>query len=225
MNGEVFVERLSAWAPGINGNAEWQEWAKGTRFIAASNESPALDFTTPVFQRRLSQLTRMTIQVLHDIMPLENVKTVFVSFRGEITAQYKINRMLIEDRELKPATFSLSVFNTAPAEASIALGLTSGYTAIYPGNFRDGFLAAAAPVLCGGAHGGRKIALVYADEYGPPEYGTLCPRAHLPLAFAALLSPNQEGQGGSLSIGEDAGLIASPERFLQYCLLSVRSCV
>jgi hypothetical protein len=216
MNGEVCVERLSAWAPGITGIAEWREWAKGGRFIAASNESPGLDFTTPVFQRRLSQLTRMTIQVLHDIMPLENVKTVFVSFRGEITAQYKINRMLIEDGELKPAAFSLSVFNTAPAEASIALGLTSGYTAIYPGNFRDGLLAAAAPVLCGK----RKIALVYADEYGPPEYGALC--SHVPLAFAALLSPNQEGQGVSLSIGEDAGLMASPERFLQYCLLSVR---
>jgi hypothetical protein len=170
-----------------------------------SKEGPALEFTDPLFRRRLSQISRMTIQVLHDILPIgEETKIVFVSFRGEITQQFKINRMLIEEGDLTPAAFSLSVFNTPPALASIALNLSAGYSAVYPAatpqgaagvsagdrRFVTGFLAAAAPVLCGSA---AEIVLAYADELCPPEYDALCPPDNEPFAFAAVLSPDDGG--------------------------------
>jgi hypothetical protein len=150
----------------------------------------------------------MTCEVLHAIAPLpEGAKTAFVSFRGEVTSQFKINKTLIEEGAVSPAAFSLSVFNTAVAEASIALGLTGGYTALYPARFGDAFATVAAMLAVGGAPA---VALVYADEAAPVEYAALTNDP--PFAFAALLVP-----GGA---GVPAEHIASPADFLRYCITS-----
>ncbi|MDR1319507.1 MAG: beta-ketoacyl synthase chain length factor [Treponema sp.] len=210
----VGVSRFASWAPGLGSAEEWREWARGRREIEKSKAGPPLEFTDPLFRRRLSQISRMTIQVLHDLMPFaEAAKIVFVSFRGEIAQQFKINRMLTEEGAVGPAAFSQSVFNTPPALAAAALNLRSGYSALYPGKdlFRTGFLAAAAPVLSGDA---RESVLVYADELCPSEYGRLCPENGRPLAFAALLGAPAESGGPDPGAegGEDP--LASPEKFI-----------
>jgi hypothetical protein len=227
---EVYVSRFASWAPGLCGPADWEEWARGRKEIEANGESPALDFAgspwlklSPkefaLFKRRLSQISRMTIHVLHEIMPVdENVKMVFVSFRGEITQQLKINRMLIEEGGISPAAFSQSVFNTPPAIASIALGLRQGYSAVYPagGRFDTGFWAAAAPLYSTQAE---KIIFVYADELCPAEYGDLCPQPNQPLAFAvllkaSLLSINKPG----IPVLADHECLDTPENFLKFII-------
>ncbi|GHV76902.1 3-oxoacyl-ACP synthase [Spirochaetia bacterium] len=208
----LYISRFTSWAPGLSGPADWREWARGNRNILAAKDSPGLEFTPPLFRRRLSQLSRMTIQVIHDILPIgEDTKIVFVSFRGEITQQLRINRMLIEDGEVTPAAFSLSVFNAPPALAAIALNLRAGYSAIYPAEdrFDSGFLAAASPILCGDAEG---TVLVYADELVPEEYGSLRPADKEPLAFAALLSRTP----GGLPVDPSVLAIESPGAFLKY---------
>ncbi|GHU65377.1 3-oxoacyl-ACP synthase [Spirochaetia bacterium] len=220
----LYVSRFSSWAPGLTNSAEWTEWAKGDRAISADNSSPGLEFTDPLFRRRLSQISRMTIQVIRDLMPLgEKTKIVFLSFRGEISQQFKINKMLIEEHALLPAAFSHSVFNTPPALAAIALNLRAGYTAIYPGSisgesgderrFTSGFLAAAAPILCNSA---AEIALVYADEQCPPEYGSLCPCVNEALAFGAVLSLKNEGRAIPVQSPYKPG---RPQDFLKYLYL------
>ncbi|MBD5407904.1 MAG: beta-ketoacyl synthase chain length factor [Treponema sp.] len=143
-------------------------------FIPEGTEAPKLEFVDPLFRRRLSQITKMTIHVLHDLLEeipeATDYKQVFISFRGEIKREFTINKGLIEDSEILPAAFSLSVFNTPIAAASIALKLKAGYSVLYPskGNFLDALKAASAPLLCGAEE---KIILVYADEYIPDEYG------------------------------------------------------
>jgi hypothetical protein len=154
----------------------------------------------------------MTIEVLRGLMPFaEQAKIVFVSFRGEITRQFTINKALAEEGDVSPAAFSQSVFNTPPALAAAALDLRAGYSALYPGRdlFRTGFLAAAAPVLSGAA---RESVLVYADELCPPEYGRLRPQNDRPLAFAVLLGAPEGGGGRRAEDGEDP--LVSPEKFL-----------
>jgi len=216
----LWVSRFSAWAPGMEGEGDWEAWARGAAelpdSVVPAKESPALEFTEPLFRRRLSQISRMTIQVLHDLMPIpEGAKILFSSFRGEIARQLKINKMLVEDEALMPAAFSLSVFNSPPALASMALKLTAGYSAVYTAEGRwDGALLAAAAQA---AYGAGETVLVYADEIIPPEYhalmraapGTAEPRA---FAFAALLS-RREG-GIPLDVSRD-----SPEAFLKYLYL------
>jgi hypothetical protein len=163
----------------------------------------------------------MTIRVLHDLMPIAgDTKIVFLSFRGEAAQQLRINTMVIEDRALMPAAFYFSVFNAPPALAAMALHLTAGYSAVYPGEdrFYSGFLAAAAPVLSGAQE---ETALVYADELVPEAYRGLLKRDLPPLAFAALLSRKPGGiplafppQGGTDAPESPQGFLNSPEKFL-----------
>jgi hypothetical protein len=230
---DAYAARFAAWAPGFTGIEDWKAWARGERAIPQTAESPALNYTDPLYRRRLSQISRMTIQVIHDVLPVEkDTRLVFVSFRGELARQFSINRMLAGDGDIKPAAFSLSVFNTSPASAAIALNLEAGYTAIYPGkdSFRTGLMAALAPVISGAV---REILLVYADELCPGEYGAAaggyavsqgppnayppaCVQPWAPFAFAALLGCGNSGTP-VVSSGEAA---ATPEAFLKCLLLA-----
>ncbi len=185
------------------------------------SENPALSFVDPLFKRRLSQISRMTIQVVHDVIDgaadEKNSKLVFVSFRGELSRQLKINKGLVQDAEVMPANFSISVFNTPPAVAAIALGMKAGYTAVFPGedNFRSGFLSACAPVLCGDE---RKIIFVYADELVPEEYRAVFPGGDPnPLAFACVLSSEKSDGAVEINIDDvsDDGSLSSPVDFLE----------
>ena len=191
MSGELYITRLCAWAPGVENPGEWDEWAQGKREIASGGKGPEIAFTDSLFRRRLSQISRMTVQVVHDLLPVaENTKMFFVSFRGELSRQYQINKMLIEEKSLMPAAFSLSVFNAPPALASIALGLKGGYSALYPGN--NSFAAALAAALASDAG---ELIFVYADEEAPPEYRCFFNECSPAIAFAVLLTRAPQPSG------------------------------
>ena len=196
----IYISRLCAWAPGIETPGEWDEWAQGRRDISFDSKGPELAFTEPMFRRRLSQISKMTVQVIHDLLsPRDEARIFFLSFRGELSRQYQINKMLIEENELMPAAFSLSVFNAPAALAAIALGLKGGYSALYPAGknpFAAGLDAAAAALLHKAAshpQGGAEIAFVYADEQPPPEYEAVSQGSPPPAAFGLLLSTRQHG--------------------------------
>jgi len=185
---EAHIVRLSAWAPGVENPSEWSEWALDKRDIAASAKAPAISFTDSMFRRRLSQISKMTVQVVHDLLPIEkDAKIIFVSFRGELSRQFQVNKMLIEEKALSPAVFSLSVFNAPAALATMALGLKGGYAALYPGKdlFSTGIKAAQA-ALCSSV--AEEIVFVYADEEAPPEYKCFAHECPSPAAFGLLLS-------------------------------------
>ena len=212
INRELFITRLSAWAPGVENPGEWDEWAQGIRQISSGTKGPQISFADPMLRRRMSQISKMTVQVIHDLMPLkEGTKVFFVSFRGEISRHFQLNKMLIEEKSLMPAAFSLSVFNAPVALASITLGLRGGYTALYPteNNPFATCLAAAKAALLGST--AEEIAFVYADEEAPPEYGT---ELSLPTAFGLVLSEHQQCESpcsfpvplSSVEGGEDAPL-------------------
>jgi hypothetical protein len=223
MSGEAYITRLCAWAPGVENSGEWDEWAQGKREIASGTKGPEITFTDSLFRRRLSQISRMTVQVVHDLLPVaENTKMFFVSFRGELARQYQINKMLIEEKSLMPAAFSLSVFNAPAALASIALGLKGGYSALYPGNnsFAAGLAAAEASLLKEAAFFSgitQELIFVYADEQAPPEYRCFFQEGLPALAFAVLLTSEPQSLSvplSSLKTGED-----DPLDFLKRLLL------
>ena len=55
-----------------------------------SLEKPKLEFADPLLKRRFSQITRMTVQVIHDLFEekpeLKECKQVFVSFISQNVA-------------------------------------------------------------------------------------------------------------------------------------------
>ncbi len=177
--------------------------------------SPKLEWTEAIFRRRLSQLTKMTVQVARDIFEKSDAdkktKIVFLSFRGELEREFKVNKTLIQEESILPAAFSLSVFNAAIAQATIALGLKGGYSCVFPSgaDFASGFLAAAAPVLAGTEE---NIVFIYADENVPDYYKEFLKGPNEPLALAALLS-SQKGQNGIEC--DLKNIPRSPQEFIQ----------
>ena len=198
---EIFISDISAWAPGLGDEeAKWQDWLEGKTLIEQSKESPKLEYTDSLFRRRLSQITKMTVHVIHNLLEKTNVdkntKIVFVSLRGEIEREFTINKSLIEDNMILPAAFSLSVFNTPVSSATIAFGLKGGYSVIYPSknNFADAFKISVAPVLAGTED---KIIFVYADELVPEYYGDKRPKENFPCAFSFLVSGKEQSLNAS----------------------------
>ena len=195
----MFVSKLCVWEPPADD----------------LSAAPKLEWTEPIFRRRLSQLTKMTVQVVHDLFSDgtvdKNTKLVFVSFRGELEREFKVNKTLIEEGSILPAAFSLSVFNAAIAQATIALGLKGGYSCVFPSgaDFASGFLAAAAPVLAGTEE---NIVFIYADENVPDYYKEFLKGPNEPLALAALLS-SQKGQNGIEC--DLKNIPRSPQEFIQ----------
>ena len=216
----LYVSDTMAWAPGLgNDQALWKEWANGKASIALTNESPKLEFTDPLFRRRLSQITKMTVQVIHDLLEKSHfdkeTKLVFMSLRGEISRTFSVTKGLVQDNMILPAGFSLSVFNTPISSATLAFGLKGGYSVIYPSksDFSQAVKAAVAPVLAGTE---KELVLVYADELVPEAYGDKRPEENIPLAFASVLSAEKKASCIALEDFSDIG--KSPSEFLRFLL-------
>lgn len=215
-----YLSNVTAWAPGLNDDTNlWEKWTNDEAQIEQIKESPKLEYTDPLFRRRLSQITKMTVHVVHNLLETSHVnpetKIVFISLRGEIEREFTINKGLIEDGMILPAAFSLSVFNTPISSATLAFGLKGGYSVIYPSknNFADALKTAVAPVLAGTE---KEIILVYADELVPEVYGDKRPAENIPLAFAGIIS--SEKKENCLSFDDFSNISKSPVEFLKYVL-------
>ncbi len=214
----IFVSKPVMWAPGLEDKPEkWEKWLKGEDMIEKSTSAPKLEYTDPLFRRRLSQISKMTVHVVHELLEKyafdKDTKLVFVSLRGEIAREFSINKGIINENMILPAGFSLSVFNTPIALAAIAFGLTGGYSAVYPSksDFSSALKNAFAPVLCGDEE---KIVLVYADELVPECYGV----DSTPLAFAALVSSEKNENNFELAdIIEERSLFDFLKALLKRC--------
>lgn len=224
---ELYLSHISPWAPGLLDNKEnWQKWAKGESGvqIEQTKDSPKLEYTDPLFRRRLSQISKMTIHTIHNLIESINAqnpdsfdketKIVFCSLRGEIEREFTINKSLIEDEMILPAGFSLSVFNTPVALATLAFKLTGRYSVLYPSknNFADCFKAAVAPLLAGTEE---QIIFVYADELVPEVYGQKRPTENIPFSFASLISTKKEDKAIRFSIDDLQKISSSPIAFLK----------
>jgi len=219
---ELYISDISKWAPGLaDDEGLWQKWARGDAQtkIEQIKESPKLEYTDPLFRRRLSQITKMTVHVIHNLLEKTHIspetKLVFISLRGEIEREFTINKGIIEDGMILPAGFSLSVFNTPISSATLAFGLKGGYSVLYPSknDFKQAFMAAAAPVLAGTE---KEIVLVYADELVPEFYGNKRPSENIPLAFACLISSEKKNNGVIIEDFSNVG--KSPVDFLRFLL-------
>lgn len=217
---KFYISNVTAWAPGLTDDiSAWKEWANDNAVIEQIKESPKLEYTDPLFRRRLSQITKMTVHVVHSLLEKTNInketKIVFVSLRGEIEREFTINKGLIEDGMILPAGFSLSVFNTPISSATLAFGLKGGYSVIYPSknNFSDAFKTAVAPILAGTE---KEIIFVYADELVPEFYQDKRPEENIPLAFACVIS--SESKENAIEFDDFSNLEKSPSKFLKYLL-------
>ena len=69
---KFYINTVKAWAPGIE---------NGLGSIKNEKLSPKIEFTDAMFRRRFSQLTKMTIQVVHDV--IEGISKLFLLLSAE----------------------------------------------------------------------------------------------------------------------------------------------
>ena len=223
---KIYISKPACWAPGVTDENAWQDWKTGKISIQKTTDSPAIAFTSPMFRRRLSQLCKMVIQAVHDILEQTgcgDIKQTFVSVYGDIKRQLDVSRQTLVDKEILPASFSYSVFNAPIALASLACKLKSGYSVIFPqnGNFKDAFITATAPVLCKDED---SQIFVYANELIPEDYeghyqtvssdGT---DLNEPFVFAMVISARKT-QICTTEIDIDKCDLTSPQAFLKEIL-------
>ena len=77
---ELYLSHISPWAPGLLDDKEnWQKWTKGESDvqIEQTKDSPKLEYTDPLFRRRLSQISKMTMHKIQ-ILLIKKQKLFFV---------------------------------------------------------------------------------------------------------------------------------------------------
>ena len=149
---------------------------------------PKLAFVPMLFRRRLSDITRMVLSVVHDVSDgLPPVPMTFASEFGEIRRQFEISTGILDSGEVSPAKFSQSVFNTPVAAASIVEKNRAGYRAVFAGrrSFENGLREAIAPILSGRE---TERIFVFADERIPSEYAPIAPVPNPVCALALRIS-------------------------------------
>ena len=189
-------------------------------------DAPAISFTPPLFRRRLSQLCKMVIQAVHDIIEetdCGDIKQTFVSTYGDIKRQLDVSRQTLVDKEILPASFSYSVFNAPIALASLACKLKSGYSVLFPAEneFKDAVITASSPVLCGDE---KAQIFVFGNELIPEEYkGCYAATApdgtdlNEPFVFAFVMS-GEKTEACSREVDFAKIDLSSPQAFLKEIL-------
>lgn len=221
----IYISKPVCWAPGITTAEAWQSWKNGEIQIQKTAEAPAISFTPPLFRRRLSQLSKMVIQTVHDLIEQTgcgDIKQVFASTYGDINRQLDVSRQTLVDKEILPASFSYSVFNAPIALASLACKLKSGYSVVFPAEnqFENAIKSAAAPILSGDE---QNLIFVFGNELIPEDYKDCFAEfdsnktdLNEPFTFAFVISA--EKKDGFSELFPDKADLTSPQRFLKEIL-------
>ena len=194
----VFLKGWSAWAPGLETIETQREWAAGRAAIRQAADAPPLSFLPMLFRRRLSQLSKMVLQVGHALAgDGGNPSLVFASRFGEVNKQFQITDALIASGEVSPGVFSLSVFNAPVFLLSIAEHIHAAGNALYTRD-RGAVVAMMEALGILLRPESRDCLVLFGEEYLPAPYRTLVVDVPEPYAFGMLIS--RESAAGCITL-------------------------
>ncbi len=197
MNAVQFsVSRLTAWAPGVETDGEWREWARGTRPIGLDGE-PRLDQMAPMLRRHAGRLGRMACDVAYRVLDgARDVPMVFCSRYGEVGRSVDLLSALAEGTPLSPTSFGLSVHNAVGGLFSIARRDTANCIALAGGDESAEYgIVESCGLLADGA---ANVLLVVADCPLPAVYDRYADVMRAAFAWGCLVQPAR-GDAYSLS--------------------------
>lgn len=198
---QITIENWSAWAPNVNSNENWLEWAKGHREIFG-DEKVSVEFLSAMFRRRLSHHSKMALKVAYGCHSSDDpIRTIFCSRHGELHRSSGLLLDIAVKEELSPTAFSMSVHNTSSGMYAIAKKDQSPSLALAAGS--DSFASAFAETLVL-LHSGRseKVMLIIVDELLPTLFSEFEDRGACNYAAAFLVSRDESaGQTMSFSMG------------------------
>lgn len=220
----LFLKDWSAWAPGLETKEDWFAWASNDKEIQLNNKTPELKHLTSVSKRRLSQLSKMVLEVGHNLLEeADSCHIIFCSQYGEINQQNKITKGLISSGEVRPSQFSLSVFNTPVSLLSIHENITDPATVLFSGkhSLSTGLISLISQL---NAEQDKDVLLIFSDESLPEDYKKLTGEVSFPYAYACLFSRCYSRKYRSIGVtisnskGKNGIDIVSPLEFLKWLI-------
>lgn len=214
------IRGWAAWAPGLETEAAWRQWATGQ---AETSETPSVP-GAPVpmsLRRRVSPLGQAALRCAWGLPDAARSRIVSASRHGEFGRTLSILETLATGETVSPADFTLSVHHALVGLLSIAQGNRQGHVAVAagPDSFGFGFLEA---VACLQERPSEPVVFLYYDEPLPPPYDQFDRGADQPLAMALSLSSSGAGEGlllGAAAPRRKGGAERSPGlAFLRFLL-------
>jgi hypothetical protein len=180
------VAAHAAWAPGIDTEQAWEEWADAPRTIAGESE-PALRQMPPMLRRRAGFLGKMALEVAYRCLDgRAGVPTVFCSRHGEVTRALGLLTDLVQGSALSPTGFGLAVHNASAGLFSIARADRANHLALAAG---ASSVEHAVIEACGLlADGAAEVLLVVYDDRLPDIFAPFRDCTEQPHAWAWLMT-------------------------------------
>ncbi len=211
------VLRTSAWAPGIQDEAELKAWCASPTPLLAEGH-PDAKFLPAMLRRRCTPLTRIMLTAAYgccDETEIGQVRTVFASRHGSINESIGLLDAIAKSARVSAATFSHSVHNAQAGLYSIAAAnrRASSSLAGNEDSFPAGFLEALTHLQ---REPQSKVLLVMGDVPLSPTFAALIDEPAASYAVGALLSSSGNGPRISLELQpapEEASTPAWPAAF------------
>ena len=128
------IERIEAWAPGLESEVDWASWARGERMPGAVGE-PLLKQMAPMLRRHAAQLGRMACDVAYRALgDHHDIPIVFCSRYGEVDRSVALLTALADGSGVTPTSFGLSVHNAVSGLFTMARGETANCIAMSAGS-------------------------------------------------------------------------------------------
>ncbi|PJG85413.1 beta-ketoacyl synthase chain length factor [Conservatibacter flavescens] len=114
----TFHFKISAWNIVCDKVLSEQDWRQGEQYWAENAKNwqdfaPKLAFLPPMKRRRLSESARLFFEAAWDLVPVEqsNIPVVYASNNSEINRSFGLWHSLLQEGDVSPTSFSLSVHN------------------------------------------------------------------------------------------------------------------
>ena len=184
------IERWDAWTTGIRDKSDWNRFLTDTPETVSVETPVNYHHLKPRQRRRLSDISKITLDVAFGAAGDSQVPTVFASRRGEVDRMAGLLHDICREEEASPTAFSLSVHNTTSGLFSIQSGNQTPSTAIAAGC--DTVAAAFIEACCQLARGQQQVLLVIYEDAMPEVYRPFAVNAEQPVAAAFLMNNEQQ---------------------------------
>jgi hypothetical protein len=180
----------AAWAPGIETQEAWQDWAHSDRRISGDAE-PSVRAMPAMLRRRAGALGKMALEVAYQCLgDRTGVPTIFCSRHGEVSRSVELMTDLANNVPLSPTSFGLSVHNATGGLFSIARKDHASNIALAAGKSS---VEHAVIEACGLLADGEPAVLLVVYDFPLPEiYGRFADEDTQPHAWAWLMQPAGE---------------------------------
>ena len=212
-------------APGLNEQADWQQWASRSPHIDASQPMAKTRFLPMMTARRLTGGSRAAVESGLALLKRQRVDAVvFTSRHGELERNLRILTSLARQESLSPTDFAMSVHNAAVGSLTIAASAPLVTTSLAAGV--DTFQQGLVEVTALHSAGYQQVLLVDFDGAIPDFYHPHLPSdaLHSPWAVGLLLATGDECRCVSLPAGnKEAGGLPQSLLFLHAYLAQTRA--